>query len=89
MYIQITSLQWETVILSKLDGSYDLQRVKVPGGWLVRTYGDGMAMCFMPDGNHVWTVASGYEKKEIYSKRDPAVRSKVLMELDEAMSSSI
>ena len=58
--VDATLAQWETVIRSKHDGSYDLQRFKVPGGWLVRTFGEREpSMCFMPDGSHRWSIPKG------------------------------
>lgn len=31
-----------------------IDRAKVPGGWLVRTISDGIAMAFVPDPTHEW-----------------------------------
>ncbi len=37
----------------------DLERIEVPGGWLVRTglYSDNgsTSICFYPDPNHLWS----------------------------------
>ncbi len=35
----------------------EIERMKVPGGWLVRTWircGDSPSICFYPDPNHLW-----------------------------------
>ena len=83
-----TLSQWEVVIINKNDGSYDLLRFKVPGGWLVKTFGEeSVAVNYMPDGNHIWTI-EGCKSVNMSGKRDPAARSKVLMELDRKFSST-
>ena len=35
-----------------------LERMKVFGGWIVRTYyiGEAVALCFLPDINHEWEI---------------------------------
>jgi hypothetical protein len=35
-----------------------IDRAKVPGGWLVRTILDGLAMTFVPDPTHAWNGSS-------------------------------
>jgi hypothetical protein len=35
-----------------------IDRAKVPGGWLVRTISDGLAMAFVPDPAHAWDGSS-------------------------------
>lgn len=35
-----------------------IDRAKVPGGWLVRTILDGLAMTFVPDPGHQWDGSS-------------------------------
>jgi hypothetical protein len=42
--------EWESI-----DDHTD--RMKVPGGWIVRLVGDtGVAMCFVQDVHHVWRI---------------------------------
>lgn len=45
-------IEWEDVG----DGAFELQRIKVPYGWLIRTSncGEGIAVCFYPDPAHEW-----------------------------------
>lgn len=31
-----------------------VDRAKIPGGWLVRTMSNGLAMTFVPDPDHSW-----------------------------------
>ena len=51
-------MKWEIVIADKRTGAFDLVRLQVPGGWLVKAVGENeVSMCFMPDGNHVWTIS--------------------------------
>jgi hypothetical protein len=35
-----------------------VDRAKIPGGWLVRTISDGLAMTFVPDPDHLWDGSS-------------------------------
>ncbi len=44
-------MDWED-----LEEGVDLQRIKVFGGWLVRTgiYTNGVSICFYPDPEHKW-----------------------------------
>lgn len=45
--------KWEC--LNNSNGFLNLERMEVPGGWLIRTFGrDGVAICFYPDPAHVW-----------------------------------
>lgn len=45
-------LKWENVGVH----NGELERVAVPGGWLVRTSNDGinLSMCFYPDPQYLW-----------------------------------
>lgn len=39
--------------------AFDLERISVPGGWLVRTSineDNGIALCFYPDPAHTWQI---------------------------------
>lgn len=45
-------LVWE-----KMNDDSDLERIAVPGGWLVRTsdiINGGVALCFYADREHLW-----------------------------------
>lgn len=45
-------LEWEDMT----DNHKELQRIAVPGGWLVRTSIDNekTSICFYPDPQHLW-----------------------------------
>lgn len=47
--IEIIETDWESV-------DETLERLKVPGGWLVRTYmnNNGVSITFYPDPKHKW-----------------------------------
>lgn len=43
--------EWEEVI------AFDMDRMMVPGGWLVRLdHGEGLSICFYPDPEHKWKL---------------------------------
>lgn len=57
MYTDPALLEWNTVTDVSEVSDYLTERAKVPGGWLVRTYGvrtEGVALTFVPDANHDW-----------------------------------
>jgi hypothetical protein len=50
-------LRWQRIAYSSAPGAsvVPMFRAKVPGGWLVRVVGEGMA--YVPDAEHTWQVA--------------------------------
>lgn len=51
----MAKLKWQ----SMCEHEHDLERMAVPGGWLVRTSASslseaGVGICFYPDPNHLW-----------------------------------
>lgn len=60
-------MKWELVNKETYPelGGESTERLRVPGGWLVRTglsltnrrgLGTGVALCFLPDPEHEWEV---------------------------------
>jgi hypothetical protein len=54
-------MKWETLSVQSLRGSPppQVQRTKIPGGWLVETSrrgesGTGVGLAFVPDPDHKW-----------------------------------
>lgn len=45
------TLVWEEIG----EHAFDLERIAVPGGWLVRTaVNESVSICFYPDPQHLW-----------------------------------
>lgn len=54
-------MQWE-----RMDN--DTERLKVPGGWLVRWRGGrGVSLTYVPDPGHTWRLGAEVEEEEVPS----------------------